>query len=94
MLRHHISALMDHCGGEILFPNIIVNSQVPSRETMKAYEAEGAERVEFDRTFLASMGLAIMERHLLAEDDRIRHDADRLAAAVFEMAGLVKIHHA
>ncbi len=91
----HILALMEHCDGQLLFPNVILNSGVPSSETRKRYEAEGAALVRFNRERLGNMGLRIMERDLLAEDRIIiRHDPDRLARAVLEMAGFARAQHA
>ncbi len=94
-VRDHIVALMDHCGGRLLFPNIILNSGVPSAETQKRYRDQGAVLVRFNRERLVSMELRIMERDLLAEDMAIiRHDPDRLARAVLEMAGFARAQHA
>jgi uncharacterized cofD-like protein len=90
----HILALMDHCDGNLLFPNVILNSGLPSPDILKRYEAEGASPVPFNRERLVGMGLKVVERDLLAEDRVIRHDPDRLARAVFEMAGFVRSHHA
>jgi uncharacterized cofD-like protein len=83
----HVQALTEHCDG-ILFPNIILSSAAPSAEVLKRYKAENAELVEADVQRLRSMGFHTLERNLLAEDRVIRHDPDRLAAAVFELAGL------
>jgi uncharacterized cofD-like protein len=90
----HILALMDHCDGNLLFSNVILNSGLPSPDILKRYEAEGAAPVYFQREQLTRMGLKVMERDLLAEDRVIRHDPDRLARAVFEMAGLPRAHYA
>lgn len=83
----HVQALSEHSGGT-LFPNVLLNSRPPSEEILKRYEAEQAELVEIDRPRLEAMHLNIVERDLLAEDRVIRHDPERLARAVFEMAGL------
>jgi uncharacterized cofD-like protein len=93
-VSEHISALTDHCGGHLLFPNLILNSAIPSSDILKRYEAEGATLIGFNRERLTSMGLRIMERDVLAEDRVIRHDPDRLARAVLEMAGFARAHHA
>ena len=83
----HVQVLADHCDG-ILFPNVLLNNGMPSTEILKRYDAEHATIVESDRERLRTMGLNIVERDLLAEDGVIRHDPDRLARAVFEMAGV------
>ena len=81
----HIDALVDHCGGEILFPNIVINSGVPSEDILQRYKQEKAELVRLNRDRLHKMGLRIIERDLLAEDGVIRHDPDRLARSILEM---------
>jgi uncharacterized cofD-like protein len=83
----HVQALADHCGG-VLFPNVVLNCAQPSSAILKRYEAEHASLVDVDHERLRALGLNAVERDLLAEDGVIRHDPDRLARAVFEMAGL------
>jgi uncharacterized cofD-like protein len=82
----HVQALADHCGGMYLFPNILLNNRQPSAHILERYAAEHANVVENDRERLRGLGLNIVERDLLAEDGVIRHDPDRLAGAVLEMA--------
>ena len=83
----HVQALADHCGG-VLFPNLLLNNGKPSSEILNRYGAEHATLVEIDRERLRSLKLNLVERDLLAEDGKIRHDPDRLAQAVFEIAGV------
>ena len=71
-----------------IFPNVLLNCGLPSPEMLQRYGAEHARVVEVDRDRLRAMGLNFVERDLLAEDGKVRHDPDRLARAVFEMAGL------
>jgi uncharacterized cofD-like protein len=81
----HVEVFADHCGG-FLFPNILLNSAVPSAAILKKYDAEKAGLVTADLERLRAMGLNLLERDLLAEDGVVRHDPDRLAQAVFEIA--------
>ena len=81
----HVAVLADHCDG-VLFPNVLLNNRIPSAQILERYDAEHATVVENDRERLCALGLNIVERDLLAEDGVIRHDPDRLAAAVLEMA--------
>ena len=81
----HVNALIEHCGG-VLFSRVLINNRLPSPEMLKRYEAERASLVEVDRAKLRSMGFNVVEHDLLAEDGVIRHDPDRLAKAVFDMA--------
>jgi len=83
----HVQALAEHCDG-ILFPRVLLNNGLPSTEILKRYETEHASLVKIDRERLRKLRLNIAERDLLAEDEMIRHDPDRLARAVFELAGL------
>ena len=83
----HIQALTEHSDG-ILFPNVLLNRALPSAGMLKPYEAEKASLVEIDRERLRALRLNLVERELLAEDGMIRHDPDRLARAVLDMAKL------
>jgi len=83
----HVKALSDHCDG-LMFPNILVNNREPSSSILKKYDAERAALVDIDKDRLRALQLNIVERDLLAEDGVVRHDPDRLARAVFEMARL------
>jgi uncharacterized cofD-like protein len=83
----HIQALAEHSDG-ILFPNVLLNRALPSAGMLKPYEAEKASLVEIDRERLRALRLNLVERELLAEDGMIRHDPDRLARAVLDMAKL------
>jgi uncharacterized cofD-like protein len=88
----HIQALADHCGGELLFPNVLLNNRRPStKQILERYTAEHATIVENDYERLRGLGLNIVERDLLAEDGVIRHDPDRLARAVLEMAEPLRV---
>jgi 2-phospho-L-lactate transferase/gluconeogenesis factor (CofD/UPF0052 family) len=83
----HVQVLADHSPG-ILFGNVLLNSGLPSIGMLSRYEAEHAELVEIDSDRLRLLGVRIVERDVLAEDGVIRHDPDRLARSVFEIAGL------
>ena len=86
----HVQALAEHCDG-LLFPNILLNNRMPSAETLQRYEAEHAAVVHADHARLHAMGLNMVERDLLAEDGVIRHDPDRLAGAVFDIAKPLRV---
>ena len=85
-MADHVEALIEHCG-RVLFPNVLVNTRTPSRNILTKYEQENARLVEIDCDRLQNLDLRFVERDLLAEDDAIRHDSDRLAMAVLEAAG-------
>jgi uncharacterized cofD-like protein len=83
----HVQALAEHSEGN-LFPNVLLNCALPSPGMLKPYEEEKAALVEIDRERLRGLGLNLVERELLSEDGMIRHDPDRLARAVLDMANL------
>ncbi len=83
----HVQVMAAHCGG-VIFPKVLLNNATPSADTLKRYEAENARLVEADHDRLRALGLTVVERDLLADDGVIRHDPDRLAKAVWEMAHL------
>jgi uncharacterized cofD-like protein len=86
----HVQVLAEHCDG-CLFPNVLLNNRMPSAETLQRYEAEHAAVVHVDHARLRAMELNIVERDLLAEDGVIRHDPDRLAGAVFDIAKPLRV---
>jgi uncharacterized cofD-like protein len=81
----HVQALADHSDGS-LFSNVLLNDRLPSAEILKRYESEYASLVKLDFDRLRAMGLNVVKCDLLAEDGVIRHDPDRLARVIFEMA--------
>jgi len=86
----HVQALSYHCGGESLFSHVLLNNAIPSAELLRKYAAEGAELVELDHERRTAIGYHCVERDLLAQDVVIRHDPDRLAQAIYEIAGINK----
>ena len=81
----HVQALVDHCD-DLLFNTVLVNTATPSQKTLQRYQQERAKVVEIDRPILRLTGLHLIERDLLADDHVIRHDPDRLARAVLDIA--------
>jgi uncharacterized cofD-like protein len=87
-VSEHVEAVARHTGGKLLFSRILLNNAVPSAQLLARYEAEGAAVVSFDRQRLEGLGLDCTELDLLAQDEVIRHDPERLAEAVYSMARL------
>ena len=83
----HVQALVDHAS-DLLFPVTLLNTGVPSTESLRTYGRQQAHLVEIDQDNLKSMGLTLVERNLLAEGEVIRHDPSRLARSVFEIPGI------
>ena len=84
----HVEALICHSNGKVLFSDVLLNDAVPSAESLKRYEEQGAYLVKNDRDRLEAMGLKCTERTLLAEDQAIRHDPDLLAQAIYGLLGV------
>ncbi|RPJ85645.1 MAG: YvcK family protein [Acidobacteria bacterium] len=81
----HVEAIARHTGLPALFPHVLLNSQPFSDRLLKRYLEEGACPVETDTAALKKMGLAIHERELAHEGEKLRHDSTRLAEAVLEI---------
>jgi uncharacterized cofD-like protein len=77
----HVEAIYAHTGDR-LFDWIILNNQPISNTVLARYRAQGAMPVVNDRGRIAALGIGIMEDALLARGNVVRHDPDRLAAAV------------
>ncbi len=85
-MADHVKALIERCD-RVLFANVLVNSRTPSRNILTKYEQENAHLVAIDSDRVQNLGVRLVERDLLAEDDAIRHDSDLLAMAVPEPVG-------
>lgn len=83
----HLRALERHVGNGIIDAVLYNSSAIP--EGLLAHYAEtGSEPVAVERAVFEALGLAVVEADLLAADgDLIRHDSEKLAAAVLEMMG-------
>jgi uncharacterized cofD-like protein len=82
----HLQALVKHAGAGII-DAVLVNS-TPIPEPLIAHYAEtNSEPVVVDRAALEALGVVVHEADLLAADgDLIRHDSEKLAEAVLELA--------
>jgi len=84
----HLEALTCHCRGKVLFSRVLLNNASPSPESLQRYAEQGAHLVTNDRDRLDAMGVECTERDLLADDQVIRHDPNRLAKAVYSVLGV------
>lgn len=83
-MSDHVMALTEHCGAG-LFPTVLVNTRAPSERLLRKYAEAGSHVVELDLPGLGPGDARLVERDLLAEDETIRHDPDRLARAILEL---------
>ncbi|MEM6794400.1 MAG: uridine diphosphate-N-acetylglucosamine-binding protein YvcK [Acidobacteriota bacterium] len=82
----HLEALETHVGKR-LASTVLVNSRRPSRELLERYARAGAAWLEVDSRAIREAGWRVVEEDLLLEDDElVRHDPDKLARAVLELA--------
>jgi uncharacterized cofD-like protein len=82
----HIRALNDHAGGQI-FDFALIN-RVPVSDELKAkYALEGASQIVGDLDAIEAMGVCPVLGDYLFEDAVARHDTDRLARDLLELAG-------
>jgi uncharacterized cofD-like protein len=83
----HVRVLARHVGSGVL-DAVLVNSAPIPVPLLTHYAATGSEPVAVDRGALEQLGLEVIEAEVLAtDDDLIRHDPEKLAAAVL---GLVR----
>ena len=77
----HAKAIIDH-GGRGIIDYIIVNDTKISDEMKAHYAKEGAYPVAIDEEEIAALGLGLIKADIINETDLIRHDPDKLAAAI------------
>lgn len=82
----HLDALEAHAGPGLV-QTVLVNSAPLPGAVRHLYAAAGAQPVTVDRAAFAARGVAVLEADLLASGELIRHDPDKLAAAVVDLAG-------
>ncbi|MBI3998350.1 MAG: YvcK family protein [Armatimonadetes bacterium] len=81
----HVRAIHAHAGAA-LFSHVIVNTQAPqSRALLDRYVSQGSHPVDPALKELEAMGLTPMAFTLMSEEELLRHDPARLAAAVFQV---------
>jgi len=83
----HLRALVRHVGAGVI--NGVLANSTPIPESLLTHYAEtGSEPVLVDRAALEGAGLEVIEADLLAADgDLIRHDPEKLARVVLDLAG-------
>lgn len=88
----HVRAIERHVG-EPLVDVVLSNAARPPEYLLERYRDSGAEWVVFDSTMAEQAQVELIEDDLLlAGDDFIRHDSQRLAKAVLSLASLPDQH--
>jgi uncharacterized cofD-like protein len=78
----HLESIYRHAGRGV-FDGIILNTRPMSASTLSRYQRRGAEPVLCKHTRLKKMGLQIIEGNFLSRANKVRHDPDALADAIF-----------
>jgi uncharacterized cofD-like protein len=81
----HIRALNDHAGGQI-FDFALINRTPVSDDLKAKYAREGASQIVADLDAIEAMGVCPVLGDYLFEDAVARHDTDRLARDLLELA--------
>ena len=78
----HLNALVRHAGAGIIDAVLVNSTEIPAA-LISHYAGTYSEPVAIDRAALEAVGVEVHEADLLAADgDLIRHDSEKLAAAV------------
>jgi uncharacterized cofD-like protein len=85
-LSDHLRAITEHVGP--LVTDVLVHSEELPTQLLSRYSAEGAAPVQIDRGAIERLGVRVHQARLLpdAMDAELRHDPERLALAVREIA--------
>ncbi|MCC7499345.1 MAG: YvcK family protein [Bryobacterales bacterium] len=81
----HVEAILDH-GGQKILDFVVLNSQLIGRSLQRKYAALQAFPVANDSSRLGALGLRVLPRELVAESEVVRHDPDRMAEVVVQLA--------
>lgn len=80
----HVRAITDHVGYGLL-DYCLVNSQSVPEDVLAKYREQGAQPVIANFPGFARLGVAPVESHMAEGADLVRHDPDRLAAAIAQL---------
>lgn len=84
----HVRAIHGHAGAELV-SYVLVNTQAPqSRALLDRYAAQGSVPVDPSTADLEAMGLVPVGFPLMSEEELLRHDPVRLAAAVLRVMAM------
>ncbi len=81
----HLSAIYNHAGIDCI-DYILVNNKRIAQVNLEKYAREGARPVVVDERALQKMGVRVLRRDLLDEQELVRHDAQKLASTVLSIA--------
>lgn len=77
----HIKALLEHSGYPNLLDVVVVNDRHPKR-LLEKYKEKGQEPVLIDAEEIQKLGVRVVARNLIIEEDLVRHDPKLLSRAL------------
>ena len=77
----HIAALLQHSNYPHLIDGVIVNDRHPER-LLEKYKEKGQEPVLIDADNVQKLGIRLVARNLIKEENLVRHDPQLLARAI------------
>ncbi|MGE5487681.1 MAG: gluconeogenesis factor YvcK family protein [bacterium] len=81
----HIAAINEHAGCELV-EYAVVNNRPVSEAMLKRYAKQKAAPVHVDTGRLERMGVKVVGRDLLREEEKVRHSPQAIAAVAMELA--------
>lgn len=81
----HIRAINQHAGSGLIDYAVVNVSNIPSK-LLKKYKDDGAEPVKPDIRNIEALNVKVVKKDLVYETDVVRHDPEKLAEAIIEMA--------
>ena len=81
----HLRAIVEHCG-DLPFDYFLCNLTPISATQRQNYLAENSVQIENDIEMIKSLGVRVLLKDLLSNDDnKVRHDPLKLAGSIFEL---------
>ena len=80
----HLEAIERHVGAGLI-DIVLVNSTPPFAGHLTPYLEEGSQPVGSDRDAFERRGIRVVATDLLADDELIRHDSEKVSGAVIEI---------
>ncbi|MHB1462351.1 MAG: gluconeogenesis factor YvcK family protein [Armatimonadota bacterium] len=81
----HVRAFKDHTDLKVI-DYVLVNTTRPAADVLNRYASTGAEFVEPDADRIRELGVKVVLGDFINENTIVRHDADKLAAAIARLA--------
>lgn len=85
----HIRAIKQHAGSGLIDYAVVNVGNIPTK-LLRKYKNDGAEPVKADIKHIEALNVKAVPKDLVYETDVVRHDPEKLAEAIIEMAGEFK----